>query len=82
MQATLFNPAAPKKATNLTINSDLLRLAKENHINISQTLEQCLIEILRTKQRRTWLAENQEAIETYNSRTETAGVFSDGLRRF
>jgi antitoxin CcdA len=82
MQASFFNPNAPKKATNLSINSDLLRLAKENHINISQTLEQCLSELLRAKQRRRWLEENRDAIDAYNSRIETGGVFSDGLRRF
>ena len=47
MQATLFDPAAPKKSANLSINSDLLRLAKENHINLSQALEQRLDEVLR-----------------------------------
>jgi antitoxin CcdA len=82
MQATLFKPGAPKKATNLSINSDLLRLAKENHINISQALEQCLVEILREKQRLAWREENRDAIDAYNSRVETGGVFSDGLRRF
>ena len=82
MQATLFDPAAPKKSANLSINSDLLRLAKENHINLSQALEQRLAEVLREEQRRKWLAENIEAINEYNLRIEGRGVFSDGLRRF
>ena len=82
MQATLFDPAAPKKSANLSINSDLLRLAKENHINLSQPLEQRLDEILREEQRRRWLTENLEAVNEYNSRVERHGVFSDGLRRF
>ncbi len=82
MQATLFNLAAPKKSANLSINSDLLRLARENHINLSQALEQRLAEVLREEQRRKWLAENLEAIDEYNSRIERHGVFSDGLRRF
>ena len=82
MQATLFDPTAPKKSANLSINSDLLRLAKENHINLSQALEQRLDEILREEQRRRWLTENLEAVNEYNSRVERHGVFSDGLRRF
>jgi len=82
MQATLFDLAAPKKSANLSINSDLLRLAKENHINLSQALEQRLAEVLREEQRRKWLAENREAINEYNSRIESRGVFSDELRRF
>jgi antitoxin CcdA len=82
MQATLFDPAAPKKSANLSINSDLLRLAKENHINLSQALEQRLDEVLREEQRRKWLTENHEAVNEYNSRIDRHGVFSDGLRRF
>ena len=82
MLAEPYNPDAPKKPTNLSINSELLRLAKENHINLSQTLEQRLAEILREEQSRKWLEENHDAIDTYNSRIETNGAFSDGLRRF
>jgi len=82
MQAILSNLDAPKKSTNLSINSELLRLAKEHRINLSQTLEQCLAEILREEQSRKWLEENRDAIDAYNSRIETIGAFSDGLRRF
>ncbi|OKY73684.1 MAG: acetoacetyl-CoA synthase [Desulfobulbaceae bacterium DB1] len=82
MQAILARPDAPKKSTNLSINSELLRLAKENHINLSQTLEQRLAEMLREEQSRKWLEENHDAIEAYNSRIATAGAFSDGLRCF
>jgi len=82
MQTTFFDSGAPKKPTNLSINSELLKLAKESHINLSQTLEKRLAEILREEQARQWLEENHEAISTYNSRIESNGVFSDGLRKF
>ena len=82
MQANLFNPNAPKKSTNLSINSDLLRQSKERHINISQTLELRLAELLREEKNRLWKEENREAIEEYNQRIEAQGTFSDGLRRF
>ena len=82
MQAILSKLDAPKKSTNLSVNSELLRLAKEHKINLSQTLEQRLAEILRDEQAREWLEENQDAIKKYNSRIEANGVFSDGLRRF
>ena len=77
-----FNPAAPKKSANLSINADLLQQAKQLNINLSQTLEQHLIEIVRQAQQKQWLAENQSALEEYNRRIEKQGVFSDGLRRF
>jgi antitoxin CcdA len=82
MQTDLFDPIAPKKSTNLSINSDLLRQAKEHHINLSQALELRLAEMLKEEKCRKWQDENKEAIEDYNRRIATAGSFSDGLRRF
>ena len=82
MKTNLFDPGAPKKSTNLSINSDLLRQAKERHINLSQALELRLAELLREENRRKWQEENREAIEDYNHRIEACGVFSDGLRHF
>ncbi|MCK9201269.1 MAG: type II toxin-antitoxin system CcdA family antitoxin [Gallionella sp.] len=77
-----FDTTAPKKATNLSINSDLLRQTKELNINLSQTVEDYLSELVREAKRKQWLAENAEAIAAYNERIERDGVFSDGLRRF
>lgn len=82
MQTNIFDPNAPKKSTNLSINSDLLRQAKEHRINISQALELRLAELLREEKGRRWQEENREAIEDYNRRIEADGTFSDGLRRF
>jgi len=82
MQLHIFDSSAPKKPTNLSINSDLLQQAKEHHINLSQALELRLAEILRDEKRREWQEENKEAIEQYNRRIEARGVFSDGLRQF
>ncbi len=82
MEHTLYDPAAPRKATNLSINSDLLRLARELGVNLSRELEHRLEEIVAEERRRRWLAENEEAIAAYNDHIEQSGVFSEGLRRF
>ena len=82
MHVNFFDPGAPKKSTNLSINSDLLRQAKESRINLSQALELRLAELLREEKRRQWQEENRKAIDDYNQRMETRGIFSDGLRRF
>jgi antitoxin CcdA len=82
MEIRFFDPDAPKKPINLSVNSDLLRQARESRINLSRTLEQRLVELIREERRRNWLAENREAIEEYNRRIEAHGAFSDGLRRF
>ena len=82
MQTIIFDTSAPKKSTNLSVNSDLLRQAKEHHINLSQALELRLAELLREEKCCRWQEENREAIENYNRRIEAHGTFSDGLRRF
>jgi antitoxin CcdA len=78
----VYNPQAPKKPANLSINSDLLRKAKELDINLSATLEKALAEALKARQREQWLAENKAAIDAYNQHVEDNGVFSDRLRSF
>lgn len=82
MPTSFFDQRAPKKSTNLSINSDLLRQAKERHINLSQALEFTLAELLREEKCRKWKEENGEAIDDYNRRIEACGAFSDGVRRF
>jgi antitoxin CcdA len=77
-----YDAQAPKKPTNLTINSDLLQKAKVMNINLSATLEQALTQLLLQKEREHWLEENKQAITKYNDFVEQNGVFSDGLRSF
>jgi antitoxin CcdA len=78
----LFNPKAPKKSANLTINSELLQRSKEFHINLSQALEQKLIELLYKKTKQQWFGQNKEALESYNRWVKKHGVFSEEMRKF
>ena len=80
--ATSYDHQAPKRPANLSINADLLAKARDLKINLSATLEQALVEVLRQRQREQWLAENHAAIDAYNQQVEAQGVFSDGLRSF
>jgi antitoxin CcdA len=82
MQESFYNTNAPKKSVNLSINSDLLQKAKDYNINLSRALEQRIVEMLLEEKRREWREENRDAIEAYNRRIATGGVFSDSLRRF
>lgn len=77
-----LNSSVAKKSVNLSINAELLSQAKKININLSQTLELQLSEIVRQAQQSQWLAENQGALDDYNRRIESNGEFSDGLRRF
>ena len=73
---------APKKAINLSANSDLLGQARVAEINLSATFEAARAQALRQKQAEQWLAEHRGAIQAYNAQVEASGVFSDGLRSF
>ncbi|BAN46381.1 type II toxin-antitoxin system CcdA family antitoxin [Metapseudomonas resinovorans] len=78
----VYDPQAPKKAANLSINSDLLSKARALDINLSATLEQALADALKARQRELWLEENRTAMAAYNEKVEAEGVFSDDVRRF
>jgi len=77
-----YNPNAPKKSANLSINSDLIQQAKALKINLSKLLEEKLAQTIATQKEASWLKENIEAIEEYNERVGKNGTFSDRLRRF
>jgi antitoxin CcdA len=78
----LYDRTAPKKPTNLTINSDLLTKAKDLQINISAVLESALEETLKQKKQQEWIDQNTESIDGYNKVINDFGVFSDDLRAF
>jgi antitoxin CcdA len=75
-----YNYAAPKKPTNLSINSDLLAKAKGLKLNLSATLEIALVEQVQKAERDNWLKQNQAAIEASNKLVEKYGLFSDSYR--
>lgn len=77
-----YNPNAPKKSANLSINSDLIQQAKALKINLSKLLEEQLAQAIAAQKETLWLQENKEAIEEYNDRVFKSGTFSDRLRRF
>jgi len=71
-----------KKATNLSIDSDLLERARRLKLNLSQAFEAGLAEAIRRHERAQWLEKNRAALDAYNEHVEKQGVFSDGLRSF
>ena len=80
--SALYDTNTPKKATNVTINGDLLKQAKAYKINLSQSFEKHLSDLVRKEKERQWLEENAEAIALRNKLVEERGVFSDAFRRF
>ncbi len=78
----LYDTEAPKKPTNLSINSDLLAKTRALNINISATLEQALRNELALVEAKSWANSNKTAIKAYNRFIDENGCFSDEFRNF
>ncbi|MFC3122804.1 type II toxin-antitoxin system CcdA family antitoxin [Agaribacter flavus] len=79
---SLYDHNAPKKATNLSINSDLLEKTRKLDVNLSAILEQALKQKLAEESAEHWKRENATAIKAYNSFVEENGVFGEEFRSF
>jgi len=74
--------ASPKRATNVSVRSDLLIAAREAGVNLSAALERALTEELAESRRKKWRKDNREAIAAYNVHVEKHGTYSDDVRSF
>ena len=82
MGTSHYHTNAPRKAVNLSVNSDLMAQARELGLNVSALLEERLADAVREARRETWLAENRQAVDEYNERIAKRGSFGDRTRRF
>jgi len=80
--ASLLQYRRPKKPVNLSLNGALVKLSKALGLNLSSLAEEAIAKAVRTLLAEVWLSENADAIQAYNKRVESQGVFSDGLRYF
>lgn len=71
---------APKKATNLSLNSKVLEAARELGINISQTVDDLLAREVRRRAIARWVAQNGAIVDAYNRRVDTQGLWNADLR--
>ncbi|RBQ31633.1 type II toxin-antitoxin system CcdA family antitoxin [Aliarcobacter vitoriensis] len=78
----IYDKNAKKKATNISINSELLEKAKQYKINISANVEKTLEKLIQEYEKVNWEKQNKEAIEDYNQRVKQQGLFSDHFRSF
>ena len=71
-----------KRATNLTLSSDVLEAAKALEINISQVCDNYLRRLVRREQERKWREDHADFIAAYNATIETEGLPLDEWRSF
>ena len=65
---------APKKATNLSLNSKVLEAAREMGMNLSQTVDALLAEEVKRRYWDQWNERNKDAIDSYNARIAKEGL--------
>ena len=73
---------APKKATNLSLNSRVLEVARELGMNVSQTVDALLAEEVKRRYWEQWNERNQDAIAAYNERVRRDGIWGAKYRTF
>jgi post-segregation antitoxin (ccd killing protein) len=62
---------------NTTINRDLLCEAKSFNVKLSEVFEEALGEVVVSKEKEDWLAQNSSAISKHNDLISKHGTFSE-----
>ena len=65
---------APKKATNLSLNSKVLQAARDMGLNISQTVDTLLADEVKRLYWEQWNERNKSGIDAYNARIARHGL--------
>ena len=66
-----------KRTVNLSIDGELLDEARRINIDLSETLERHLRDLIRATGAQRWRQENAEAFAQYNRRVAEEGLLSD-----
>jgi antitoxin CcdA len=68
-----------KRAVNVSVDAEILALAKEMDINLSQTLEDALRTLTEDERVRRWQEEHRDFFESYNAYVERNGTLAEAL---
>ncbi len=69
----------PKRAVNVSVDGEILKVAKEMEINLSQALEDQLRKLTESERIKRWQKENKAFTDSYNAYIERNGVFGEEL---
>ena len=72
----------PKKAVNVSVDAEILQIAKEVGVNISKVTEDALRKATEPERIRRFREENKEFFESYNAYIERNGIFGEELLEF
>ena len=72
----------PKRAVNVSVDAEILKIAKEMDLNLSQTLEDTLRRLTEPERIQRWQKDNKAFTKSYNAYIERNGVFGEELLDF
>jgi len=72
-------PARLKRAVNVSVDAELLKVAKEMKINLSQTLERALDTLTADERANRFYQENKAFIDAHNAHIERHGTLAEQL---
>jgi antitoxin CcdA len=64
---------------NLSVDAELLAMAKQMKLNLSSTLEATLRKLTEEERVRRWRAENKHVVDSYNAYIERNGILGEEL---
>ena len=74
-------PPRPRRAVNVSVDAELLKVAKDMKINLSQALERALDKLTATERARRFYEENKAFIDHHNELVERYGTLSEEYAR-
>jgi len=69
----------PKRAVNVSVDAQILKVAKEMEINLSQALEDTLRRATEDERARRFYEENKESFDWHNARVEKHGTLTEAF---
>jgi antitoxin CcdA len=79
---TRIGTPGPKRAVNVSVDAEVLAVAKDLKINLSQVLEDELRKLVKEERIRRFTEENRDAIDSYNRFIEEHGIWSEKYRNW
>jgi len=71
----------PKRAVNVSVDAEILKVAKEMKINLSHALERALDTLTAEERARRFYEENKASIDAHNAHIEKYGTSSEAYAR-
>ena len=70
-------PPRPKRAVNVSVDAEILKVAKEMKINLSQALEDTLSRATEEERARRFYEEHKASFDAYNAHIEKYGTLAE-----